>query len=121
MSAFLAKVQPLILGNISKHLRFAKVELAPPSPGRIGGAINQFSALMGKSPANMTVGQINQNLMVAAEVCCWFIVGEIIGKSYAHGSIPLVCSNNTFYGYNVSKINAQGNRVFPNAEGQYDA
>lgn len=119
MAAFLAKIQPLVLANLQKHLRFAKVELAPPSPARWGNAIGQFQAMVSKNPANLTVGAATQNLMVAAEVCCWFVLGEVIGKSWASGTIPGISGNSTFYGYNTSRIASDGRRIYQNSEGKY--
>merc|ERR1711988_547411 len=64
--------------------RYAKVELRPPTPEEIPAATNALknlvkSAQMGKWKT-VTVKEATVNACVAAEVMCWFFIGEIIGK-----------------------------------------
>ncbi|XP_033925435.1 ATP synthase subunit g, mitochondrial [Melopsittacus undulatus] len=63
---------------------YAKVELAPPTPGEIPRAIDGMKSVIrgfqtGRL-AQLTVREAVRNGLVATEVLMWFYIGEIIGK-----------------------------------------
>jgi len=70
--------------QLNTFLRYAKVELAPPSPGEIPVAIADISTkvanLQKQTFREWTVRQTAINVVVGAEVACWFFIGECIGK-----------------------------------------
>ncbi|OXB62400.1 UNVERIFIED_CONTAM: hypothetical protein H355_014361 [Colinus virginianus] len=63
---------------------YAKVELAPPTPGEIPKAIDGMKAVVRSFQsgrlAQLTVKEALRNGLVATEVLMWFYIGEIIGK-----------------------------------------
>uniref|UniRef100_A0A8V0ZRM4 ATP synthase subunit g n=1 Tax=Gallus gallus TaxID=9031 RepID=A0A8V0ZRM4_CHICK len=63
---------------------YAKVELAPPTPGEIPKAIDSMKAMVRSFQsgrlAQLTVREALRNGLVATEVLMWFYIGEIIGK-----------------------------------------
>lgn len=79
-------------GNLVKYatprfqtfLKYAKVEMVPPSPGEIPEVFRGFSRLMSSAKSgawkNLTVKEATLNTLVGAEVVFWFFVGECIGK-----------------------------------------
>lgn len=70
-------------------LKYAKVELVPPSPADIP----QIRAGIGKIISGARTGAWKQtpvreawlNTLVTVEVICWFFVGECIGKRHIVG------------------------------------
>jgi len=70
--------------QLNTFLRYAKVELAPPSPGEIPAAIADISTkvanLQKQTFRDWTVRQTAINAVVGVEVACWFFIGECIGK-----------------------------------------
>merc|ERR1712240_700983 len=82
MSKLVAKLSAQ--AQLSKFMYYAKVELRPPTPVEVGQAI----PLLTKGISNVTSMQFTQlpvkqallNAMVFTEVCCWFFVGEVIGR-----------------------------------------
>jgi len=91
MAGMVQKVMPFI--NTAKEvarprlaifLRYAKVELAPPSPGELPVAIADLSTkvanLQKQAFRDWTVRQTAVNVVVGVEVACWFFIGECIGK-----------------------------------------
>lgn len=70
-------------------LKYAKVELTPPSPGDIPAIRDGIGKLMhgAKTGAwkNLTVREATLNSLVAMEVCFWFYIGECIGKRHLVG------------------------------------
>jgi len=65
-------------------VKYGKVELAPPGPGDIAAAIPQAANIVKSAMTfkftQLTVKQAWLNTLVAAEVGCWFFIGECIGK-----------------------------------------
>jgi len=82
--ALLNTAKELAMPRLNTFWRYAKVELAPPSPGEIPVAIADLSTKIAnaqkQSFRNWTVNQTTLNLVVGAEVFCWFFIGECIGK-----------------------------------------
>jgi len=70
--------------QLNTFLRYAKVELTPPSPGEIPAAIADISTkvanLQKQTFREWTVRQTAINAVVGVEVACWFFIGECIGK-----------------------------------------
>ncbi|KAF2885062.1 hypothetical protein ILUMI_21117 [Ignelater luminosus] len=81
----LAEAQP----KFQTFLKYAKVELIPPSPADIP----QIRAGIGKIITGARTGAWKQtpvreawlNTLVTVEVICWFFVGECIGKRHIVG------------------------------------
>merc|ERR1712156_214223 len=70
--------------RLQTFVRYAKVELVPPSPAEIPAVQKGFQDLVlaartGKYKA-LTVKQAWLNTLVGIEIACWFFVGECIGK-----------------------------------------
>ncbi|KAL0106464.1 hypothetical protein PUN28_016286 [Cardiocondyla obscurior] len=65
-------------------LQYAKVELTPPSFKDIPAIRSGFSKLITSARTGryreVTVREAVINTLVAAEIYCWFFVGECIGK-----------------------------------------
>ncbi|XP_059471795.1 ATP synthase subunit g, mitochondrial-like [Neocloeon triangulifer] len=65
-------------------LRYAKVELVPPTPGELGqvgqGIQRLLSGLRTGRWKQLTVKEATLNTLVFTEVVCWFFIGECIGK-----------------------------------------
>merc|ERR1711864_68853 len=90
--AALLKRAPVLLNSVMEvakprlntFLRYAKVELAPPSPGELPLAIGDLSVKLAniqkQSFRQWTVKETTVNLVVGAEILCWFFIGECIGK-----------------------------------------
>ncbi|XP_018329982.1 ATP synthase subunit g, mitochondrial [Agrilus planipennis] len=81
----LAQAQP----KFQTFLKYAKVELTPPTPGDIpqiragiGRLIQGFRTGKWK---DLTVREGWLNTLVTIEVLCWFYVGECIGKRHIVG------------------------------------
>ena len=123
--------------HAKKHLKYASVEMAPPlNPATWIQAAGEFAGMFTqKRFMNLTFGQAGLNFLVFAEVCCWFAVGELIGKHWAHKSVPYpltagvpvvgtvpailgIGTWGTWCGYNVTK-KIDGKVVWPNEEGKY--
>lgn len=73
-------------------MRYAKVELVPPTPAEVGGVAQGFNNIVKSAQTgawrNMPVKDAWRNVLVTTEVLCWFFIGECIGKG-------------TFVGYQV--------------------
>lgn len=69
--------------------QYAKVELTPPTPKDISAIRNGFSKLIQSARTgryrDVTVREAIINTLVAAEIYCWFFVGECIGKRHIVG------------------------------------
>merc|ERR1712048_943296 len=132
----LARALPLAQKHAKKHLKFISVEMAPPlNPATWFQAAGEFAGMFTqKRFMNLTFGQAALNSLVFMEICCWFAVGELIGKHWAHKSIPMPFTGGlpvvgdvyggiignwgTWCGYNVTK-KIDGKVVWPNEEGKY--
>jgi len=82
--ALLNTAKELARPKMNVFLRYAKVELAPPSPGEIPTAIADLSAkvanIQKQTFRDWTVRQTALNVVVGVEIACWFFIGECIGK-----------------------------------------
>ncbi|XP_045127773.1 ATP synthase subunit g, mitochondrial-like isoform X2 [Portunus trituberculatus] len=78
--------------KLNTFMRYAKVELVPPTPAEIGGVAQGFNNIMKSAQTgawkNIAVKDAWRNVLVTTEVLCWFFIGECIGKG-------------TFVGYQV--------------------
>ncbi|EDW02945.1 ATP synthase subunit g, mitochondrial [Drosophila grimshawi] len=75
--------------QLDVFLKYAKVELTPPTPGDIP-AIRQSMGNLVKSAKtgsykNLSVKEAWLNTLVTAEVIFWFYIGECIGKRHIVG------------------------------------
>lgn len=70
-------------------MKYAAVELTPPTPGDIpaikNGIVKLVSGAKNGAWKNLTVREAWLNSLVFAEVCFWFYVGEVIGKRHLVG------------------------------------
>lgn len=70
-------------------LKYASVELTPPSPGDIpairAGIGKILSGAKNGTWKNLTVRDAWLNTLVTIEVFCWFYIGECIGKRHFVG------------------------------------
>jgi F-type H+-transporting ATPase subunit g len=91
MAAAIKKAQalvPVIVEAAKPKLRtfwrYAKVELAPPSPGEIpsaiNGAVKAVNNIQKMTFKELTVKEATLNTIIGIEVLCWFFIGECIGK-----------------------------------------
>ncbi|XP_022914514.1 ATP synthase subunit g, mitochondrial [Onthophagus taurus] len=85
VSKLMAQAQP----KFATFLKYASVELAPPSPGDIP-AIRQGIAkiIRGAKDGKWKQTPVREawlNTLVTVEVLCWFYVGECIGKRHLVG------------------------------------
>ncbi|XP_034942674.1 ATP synthase subunit g, mitochondrial [Chelonus insularis] len=75
--------------HVTTALRYAKVELTPPTLGDIGAARHGLGKLIhsAKSGAykQLTVREAWINTLVGIEIWCWFFIGECIGKRHLVG------------------------------------
>lgn len=81
----MAEAQP----RFNTFLRYAAVELTPPTPGDIPAIRKSIGNIMRgvKTGAwkNLTVKEAWLNTLITAEVVFWFYVGECIGKRHLVG------------------------------------
>lgn len=70
-------------------MKYAVVELTPPSPTELPAIKNGIVKLMSGAKTgawkNLTVREAWLNTLVAAEICFWFYAGECIGKRHLVG------------------------------------
>jgi len=70
--------------RLKTFVKYAKVELTPPSPGELGQVVKGTAGLVGDALtfkwAQASMAQVAVNTIVVAEVACWFFIGECIGK-----------------------------------------
>nr|BAN20751.1 hypothetical protein [Riptortus pedestris] len=75
--------------NLATFIRYAKVELTPPSPRDIpaitSGLKNIISSAKTGKWKTVTVREAWLNTLITVEVFCWFYVGEVIGKRHLVG------------------------------------
>nr|CAH7720290.1 unnamed protein product [Callosobruchus chinensis] len=96
MSNLVAKA-PVLAGKLlaeakpkfATFMKYAKVELSPPTPADIpqirAGIGRLISSAKNGSWKNLTVREAWLNTLVGIEVWCWFYVGECIGKRHIVG------------------------------------
>lgn len=69
--------------------QYAKVELTPPTLRDIPAIRNGFAKLIESAKSgryrDVTVREAFINTLVAAEIYCWFFIGECIGKRHLIG------------------------------------
>ncbi|CAH1407755.1 unnamed protein product [Nezara viridula] len=84
MAAVLKGIVNTVKPNLATFVKYAKVELTPPSPKDIpavaSGIKNILSSAKTGKWKNITVREAWLNTLVTVEVFCWFYVGECIGK-----------------------------------------
>ncbi|KAH8261781.1 hypothetical protein KR038_000089 [Drosophila bunnanda] len=75
--------------QLDVFLKYAKVELTPPTPGDIPairqGLGNIVKGARTGAYKNLTVREAWLNTLVTAEVIFWFYIGECIGKRHIVG------------------------------------
>jgi F-type H+-transporting ATPase subunit g len=75
--------------KFATFMRYAAIELTPPSPGDLpaikNGIVKLVSGARTGAWKNLTVRDAWLNSLVAMEVCFWFYVGEVIGKRHLVG------------------------------------
>ncbi|XP_055917962.1 ATP synthase subunit g, mitochondrial [Eupeodes corollae] len=75
--------------QLDVFLKYAKVELTPPTPADIPAIRQGISRLITGARTgawkNVTVREGWLNTLVTMEVCFWFYVGECIGKRHIVG------------------------------------
>jgi len=73
-----------ILKDLTKFGQLAKVELTPPGPGELVGAVKGVGGLVKDTLtfrwAQVTMKEATVNTIILAEVAGWFFIGECIGK-----------------------------------------
>lgn len=84
-SELLTQSQP----KFQTFLKYAKVELTPPTPGDIPAIREGLGRLINGARTGKwkqtTVREAWLNTLVTIEVLCWFYVGECIGKRHIVG------------------------------------
>ncbi|XP_055539149.1 ATP synthase subunit g, mitochondrial [Wyeomyia smithii] len=85
VSTLLTQARP----KFNVFLKYAKVELTPPTPGDIPAIRNGVARIISGARTgawkNLTVREAWLNSLVTAEVFFWFYVGEVIGKRHLVG------------------------------------
>ncbi|KAJ8922871.1 hypothetical protein NQ315_007906 [Exocentrus adspersus] len=75
--------------KLNTFMKYAKVELTPPTPADIpqirAGIGRLISSAKNGTWKNLTVREAWLNTLVGIEVLCWFYVGECIGKRHIVG------------------------------------
>lgn len=75
--------------KFNTFLRYAKVELTPPTPGDLpqirAGISKLISGAKNGRWKEVPVKEAWLNTLVTVEVLCWFYVGECIGKRHLVG------------------------------------
>lgn len=75
--------------KLKVFMKYAKVELTPPTPGDIPAIRQGIGKLLSGARSGrwreMTVREAWLNTLVTVEVFCWFYVGECIGKRHIVG------------------------------------
>ncbi|VEN59080.1 unnamed protein product [Callosobruchus maculatus] len=81
----LAEAKP----KFATFMKYAKVELSPPTPADIpqirAGIGRLITSAKNGTWKNLTVKEAWLNTLVGIEVWCWFYVGECIGKRHIVG------------------------------------
>uniref|UniRef100_A0A0K8TQ25 ATP synthase subunit g n=1 Tax=Tabanus bromius TaxID=304241 RepID=A0A0K8TQ25_TABBR len=88
-SALLSNLLTQARPKFQVFLKYAKVELTPPSPGDIPAIRDGIGKLITGARTGawkqVTVREAWLNTLVTAEVLFWFYVGECIGKRHLVG------------------------------------
>jgi len=75
--------------KLTTFVKYAKVELVPPTPAEIPKAISDLSVkianLQKQTFRDWTVKEATINTVIGLEVLCWFFIGECIGKGSVIG------------------------------------
>ena len=75
--------------QLEVFMKYAKVELTPPTPGDIPAIRQSIGRIMSSARTgaykNLTVREAWLNTLVTMEVCFWFYIGECIGKRHIVG------------------------------------
>uniref|UniRef100_A0A182JSZ6 ATP synthase subunit g n=1 Tax=Anopheles christyi TaxID=43041 RepID=A0A182JSZ6_9DIPT len=75
--------------KLNVFMKYAKVELTPPSPGDIPAIRDGIARLVSGARTgawkNLTVREAWLNTLITMEVCFWFYAGECIGKRHLVG------------------------------------
>jgi len=84
MSALIAQAQKAARPAFANFLKYARVELIPPSPREIPQVFAGFGQLMRSARTgawkNLTVKEATLNTLIGLEVYFCFFLGECIGK-----------------------------------------
>ena len=77
-------VQRTVRPQLGVFWSHARKELLPPRPSELGVAIGEAGKVLSNFTSlkflNLTMKDGVKNVLVGVEICCWFIVGEIIGR-----------------------------------------
>lgn len=75
--------------KFATFLKYAKVELTPPTPGDIPAIRQGIGKLITGARTgawkNLTVREAWLNTLITAEIFFWFYAGEVIGKRHLVG------------------------------------
>merc|ERR1712045_1048450 len=71
--------EKFILKDLTTFAKYAKVELVPPGPGDLVGAVKGVGKLTGDALtfkwAQASMKDVAVNTVVVTEVACWFFIG----------------------------------------------
>lgn len=81
MNDITTKLNSFRKNELATMLKYARVELTPPTPAELPRAFRDGIRLF-RHPnwKNLTIREAWANTLVTVEVICWFFVGECIGK-----------------------------------------
>ncbi|XP_034241886.1 ATP synthase subunit g, mitochondrial-like [Thrips palmi] len=89
LKSAVATARPVVEKNLKIALHYAKAELTPPKPNELGqvakGVNNILTSFRTGRYKQLTVKEAWLNVLVAAEVGCWFFIGECIGRRHIIG------------------------------------
>merc|ERR1711884_657104 len=76
--------EKFILKDLTTFAKYAKVELTPPGPGDLVGAVKGVGGLTRDAItfkwAQASMKEVAVNTVVVTEIACWFFIGECLGK-----------------------------------------
>ncbi|XP_022705108.1 ATP synthase subunit g, mitochondrial-like [Varroa jacobsoni] len=79
-----ARAVSVLKPKIGTFLKYARVELVPPSPGELSQVFSGFGQLMRSARTgawkNLTVREATINTIVGLDVVFCFFIGECVGK-----------------------------------------